>query len=214
MPLFYILVYWPQDMWDLNSQPRDWTHAPYPGKQSLNHWMPGESQECSFRREWRVPLRVCLRSQPWEQKGVSRAGVKWAHQPSGRVSESQGAWRGVTEDSVYLGRKIACFFKSFAPLLKNYSSPWSFVSCTSFLLEADLSCHFLGQSLSEVPPSLFPASEWLINGSGGFPQITGVSSYPLLWWMWLSIWTIHVLLCIEKLKNARNHISFFVTIHG
>ena len=111
MPLFYILVYWPQGMWDLNSQPRGRTHAPYPGRQSLNHWMPGKSQERSFPREWRVPPRVCLRSQPREEKGASRAGVKWAHRPSGRVSESQGARRGVTEDSMYLREKNRMFFQ-------------------------------------------------------------------------------------------------------
>ena len=30
--LFYVLVFWPQGMWDLNSPTRDRTHTPYIGR--------------------------------------------------------------------------------------------------------------------------------------------------------------------------------------
>ena len=36
--LFYVLVLWPQGMWDLSSLTRDWTHIPCIGRRSLNHW--------------------------------------------------------------------------------------------------------------------------------------------------------------------------------
>ena len=36
--LFYVLVFWLQDMWDFNSLTRDQTCTPCVGKRSLNHW--------------------------------------------------------------------------------------------------------------------------------------------------------------------------------
>ena len=41
--LFYVLVFWPQGTWDLNSPTMDRTHSPYIGKQSLNHWTSREA---------------------------------------------------------------------------------------------------------------------------------------------------------------------------
>ena len=35
--LLYVLVFWPQDMWDLSSSTRDQTCTPCFGRQSLNH---------------------------------------------------------------------------------------------------------------------------------------------------------------------------------
>ena len=40
--LFYVLVFWPQGMWDLSSPTRDRTHTPCIGRQSLNHWTTSE----------------------------------------------------------------------------------------------------------------------------------------------------------------------------
>ena len=40
--LFYVLVFWPQGMWDLSSPTRDGTHTPYIGRQGLNHWTARE----------------------------------------------------------------------------------------------------------------------------------------------------------------------------
>ena len=40
--LFYVLVFWPQGMWDLSFLTRDWTHNPYTGRWSLNHWTTRE----------------------------------------------------------------------------------------------------------------------------------------------------------------------------
>ena len=40
--LFYVLVFWPQGMWDLSSPTRDWTHTSCIGRQTLNHWATRE----------------------------------------------------------------------------------------------------------------------------------------------------------------------------
>ena len=40
--LFYVLVFWPQGVWDLSSSTRDPTHTPCIGRQSLNHWTARE----------------------------------------------------------------------------------------------------------------------------------------------------------------------------
>ena len=40
--LFYVLVFWPWCMWDLNSLARDWTHTPSIERWSLNHCTTGE----------------------------------------------------------------------------------------------------------------------------------------------------------------------------
>ena len=40
--LFYILVFWPHDMWDLGSLTRDQTHTPHTERRSLNHQTPRE----------------------------------------------------------------------------------------------------------------------------------------------------------------------------
>ena len=37
MLLFYVLVFWPQIMWDHSSLTKDRTHTPSIGKQSVNH---------------------------------------------------------------------------------------------------------------------------------------------------------------------------------
>ena len=40
--LFYVLVFWPQGMWDLSSPTRDQTCVPCIGRQILNHWTARE----------------------------------------------------------------------------------------------------------------------------------------------------------------------------
>ena len=40
--LFYVLVFWPQGMWDLSSQTRDRTRTPCIGRQSPNLWTSRE----------------------------------------------------------------------------------------------------------------------------------------------------------------------------
>ena len=40
--LFYVLVFWPQGMWDLSSSTWDWTHTHCIGRQSINHWTTRE----------------------------------------------------------------------------------------------------------------------------------------------------------------------------
>ena len=40
--LFYVLVFWPRDMWDLSSLTTDETHTPCIGRWNLNHWTARE----------------------------------------------------------------------------------------------------------------------------------------------------------------------------
>ena len=40
--LFYVLVFWPQGMWDLSSPTRDWTLTHCIGRWSLNYWTTRE----------------------------------------------------------------------------------------------------------------------------------------------------------------------------
>ena len=40
--LFYVLVFWPQGIWDPSSLARDWTCTPCIGRWSLNHWTTRE----------------------------------------------------------------------------------------------------------------------------------------------------------------------------
>ena len=35
--LLYVFIFWPQGIWNLISLTRNWTHAPYIGRRSLNH---------------------------------------------------------------------------------------------------------------------------------------------------------------------------------
>ena len=46
--LFYVLVFWPQGMWDLSSLPRDGTCIPCIGRQSLNDWATREAPQVIF----------------------------------------------------------------------------------------------------------------------------------------------------------------------
>ena len=46
--LFYVLVFWPQGMWDLSSLTRDHTCSSCIGRQSLNHWTAREVPKLGF----------------------------------------------------------------------------------------------------------------------------------------------------------------------
>ena len=46
--LFYVLVFWPQDMWDLGSLTRDQTHTPCTGRRGPDPWTTGESPSLPF----------------------------------------------------------------------------------------------------------------------------------------------------------------------
>ena len=48
--LFYVLVFWPQGMWDLSSPARDRTRTPCTGRRSLNHWTAREVLEDALLR--------------------------------------------------------------------------------------------------------------------------------------------------------------------
>ena len=47
--LFYVLVFWPQGMWDLSSPTRDRTRTLCIGRLRLNHWTAREVPEIAFR---------------------------------------------------------------------------------------------------------------------------------------------------------------------
>ena len=49
--LFYVLVFWPQDLKDLSSLTRDWTHTSCIGRWSLNHW---DTRDVPLPRPWYV----------------------------------------------------------------------------------------------------------------------------------------------------------------
>ena len=36
--VFYVLLFWPQGIWELSSSTKDRTHTPCVGRQSLSHW--------------------------------------------------------------------------------------------------------------------------------------------------------------------------------
>ena len=50
MILSYVLVLWPQGMWDLNSLTRDQTLTPCIGRGGLNYWTAREVPTQSFLR--------------------------------------------------------------------------------------------------------------------------------------------------------------------
>ena len=46
--LFYVVAFWLQGMWDLSFLTRCWTHTPFSGRWSLNHWTTREVPDLSF----------------------------------------------------------------------------------------------------------------------------------------------------------------------
>ena len=70
--LFYVLVFWPQGMWDLSSPTRDPTHTRCIGRQSLNHWTTRE-----------VPwvMGICMSSLSRCCQTVSKVGGVSIHTP-------------------------------------------------------------------------------------------------------------------------------------
>ena len=50
MLLFYVLVFWPQSMWNFSSPTRDRTLTPCIGRQSLNHWNAREVPRFIFSK--------------------------------------------------------------------------------------------------------------------------------------------------------------------
>ena len=53
--LFYVLVFWPQAMWDLSSPTRDRTHTLCIGRRSLNHWTAREVPDIVNLASWFFP---------------------------------------------------------------------------------------------------------------------------------------------------------------
>ena len=52
--LFYVLAFWPHDMWDLGFPNRDWTHTPCTGKWSPNHWTTRDVSTLILK-QWVLP---------------------------------------------------------------------------------------------------------------------------------------------------------------
>ena len=66
--LFYVLVFWPQGMWDLNSLTRDSTCTLCIGRQSLNHWTAREapSLQLSNQRKKDILAGILLKQIWWK----------------------------------------------------------------------------------------------------------------------------------------------------
>ena len=64
MFLFYVLAFWPRDMWDLSFLTRDQTHVLCIGKRSLNHWTIREVPSIPFclLDSWVVLGSLCFDS--------------------------------------------------------------------------------------------------------------------------------------------------------
>ena len=62
--LFYVLVFWPRDMWDISSPTRDRTRTPWIGRRSLNHWTAREVPQSEFKktRNSIIFISLCLKS--------------------------------------------------------------------------------------------------------------------------------------------------------
>ena len=60
--LFYILVFWPQDTWDLSFPIKDRTHTLCIGRRSLNHWTAREVPIIDLNQEFNYmlsPMSAC-----------------------------------------------------------------------------------------------------------------------------------------------------------
>ena len=60
--LFYVLVFCPRGMWDLNSPTRNWTHMSCIGRHNLNHWTAREvpSRRGPRSRCFYLCVQVCF----------------------------------------------------------------------------------------------------------------------------------------------------------
>ena len=56
--LFYVLIFWPQGMWDLSSPTRDGTHTPCLEGEVLATGLPGRSPKCFHMTNLELILSV------------------------------------------------------------------------------------------------------------------------------------------------------------
>ena len=79
--LFYLLVFWWRDMWDLISPTRNQTHIPCIGRQNLNHWTTREVSEPWTMHEWPCVCLSPVISHTFQmlvwRDGKSQAGVQF-----------------------------------------------------------------------------------------------------------------------------------------
>ena len=82
--LFYVLVFWPQGMWDLGSLTRDGTHTPCIGRRSLNHWttreVPVIALNLFLSRKTEIGSRVQLCERVRRKEGVTHLTLPLAPQ--------------------------------------------------------------------------------------------------------------------------------------
>ena len=74
--LFFVLISWPQGMWDLSSWTRDRTRAPCTGRQSPSHWTTREvllwqTFEAPTSQLWNWLLPATLRGRAVSQGNTS-----------------------------------------------------------------------------------------------------------------------------------------------
>ena len=106
--LFYVLVFWPQVMWDLSSRTRDQTRTPCIGRWSLNHWTTREVPifkyiKCTRKRVFSYYNNNYHIGLPWWCSGWESACQCRGHgfEPwSGKIphaAEQLGPWATIPE---------------------------------------------------------------------------------------------------------------------
>ena len=99
LPLFYVLVFWPQGMWDPSSLTRDRTHTPCTGRLSLNHWATKEVPKPLLNPQKTDTQGSLFRSQPTVTTGTKGASLTDARAPRGRSEGQLPAQAHVFPDS-------------------------------------------------------------------------------------------------------------------
>lgn len=106
--LSYVLVSWPQGLWDLSSPTRAWTCTLGFGRPSLSTAPPGKSLLCGFMLGWEnhfSPPDSPWRSNVWPRisSTVQRVSDFWKALPESLVGES-GSWFSTVRSLLVLVR--------------------------------------------------------------------------------------------------------------
>ena len=106
--LFYVLDFWPQDIWDLSSSTRDRTHTPCTGKRNPNSRLPCPSPSPGACSNWWPSSRWC---HPTILSLVARSPPA-PFFPSLRVFSKESAlwirWPRVLINSCWIGGALQC----------------------------------------------------------------------------------------------------------
>ena len=113
--LFYVLVFWLRDRWDLRSPTKGWTRCtPCIGRSNLNFWITREVPEMTFEKHWIIFQwhqkmkashphltggRHNVEHSLWMQKGENHPGVI----PSSWVDLWRSCWEEPGQRTSLLG---------------------------------------------------------------------------------------------------------------